>query len=197
MRYGDEENLALRQETLYKARLDINNTAEINGDQLTFARRMLFEDKMSMVLPEQFEEMEREQARFKYPSEFRPQIILTDRSGTVNFTFSYLEQESVSNDTITDKQKDLQMASKRMRPANVFGEVKIIETGVLTIPWYSSRATAFDADVFVVQFLAAIDTKLMMGGFSCVYGEHEDWQIRLPQCLSTIRDETSDMNEEG
>jgi len=68
----------------------------IKNDVLFNRIREVLEEKLSVMIPDTFGFMPPETAKYKYPSEFRPQVILCDSTEQVNMTFSRLEEKSLS-----------------------------------------------------------------------------------------------------
>jgi hypothetical protein len=74
-----------------------NSVAEQNrvlwmGDELIpLEWRAILDGQMKVSVPKSFSLMPLEQAKFKYPSEHRPEVIYTSLDGTVNITFNRTE----------------------------------------------------------------------------------------------------------
>ena len=63
----------------------------INKEEVEFEERNLLEDKIKILLPKEFQEMPKEIAALKYPSERRPTLILTNESTSINISFNHTE----------------------------------------------------------------------------------------------------------
>lgn len=190
MEYGDENAIAIRREALRQSKWDISLEVEIDDVSYTFAERILQNQKISIILPEQFDVMRPEIAKLKYPSEYRPDMILTSPKKGVDFTLKYILYEDVSPEEIEEFTENLRMAGKRMNPATIYetvGKIKAVNTFV---PYYACQTSAFDADLYCITFTSSIDGHLLLGGFSCIYEEREPWIILVKQMLETIQDLT-------
>lgn len=62
----------------------------IREELFEFEKQVLFEERMSIMLPKKFVDMPLDMAKRKYPMEQRPQIIKTNETGDINFTFNLL-----------------------------------------------------------------------------------------------------------
>lgn len=91
MRYRDEEILRKREELRRRNYASLEKGYYMDGEILTFERKRLL-DTCSLMLPDSMKLMPEELARIKYPSEFRPQRILTSMDLDVNLGFSLLNR---------------------------------------------------------------------------------------------------------
>jgi len=183
MLHGDE--LTIKEIARQKKidRISIYQPMIIGEKEYTFSRKDVG-DQLSIYLPDQFEEMSEEHARYKYPSEFRPNLILTDDSGSVNITFSVLKQETTNS--MKEFIDSLRDASKRLNQSGVFLEKKVVETENAEVGYYDYRGSTFSSDVYVLKFAAPMNDVTALGSFSCTWGEHDEWSILMKQIVSSI-----------
>lgn len=65
----------------------------LDGERIAFAERPLLNDKISIWLPRTFTEMGEREIELKYPSSYRPPLILTDPTGRSIFLFNLTPSE--------------------------------------------------------------------------------------------------------
>ena len=82
---------------------------------------------LTIMLPTEFELMPLEQIRQKYLAEDRPQVVLSDPSTTVNFTFSFV-QDSLYNDSVEEYRAWAKELLQQMNPNTIFFEEGLIES---------------------------------------------------------------------
>ncbi|WP_332249087.1 hypothetical protein [Paenibacillus zanthoxyli] len=63
----------------------------IGNDHFTLELRTILDRQIAVYVPKSFNLMPPEEAKFKYPSEHRPQVIYTSSEGTINITFNPTE----------------------------------------------------------------------------------------------------------
>ena len=86
MTYTDEEILEKREQRKKETYTTLEEGLYLGGEVVSFERKELFE-LFSIMLPAEWKQMPPEYAKVKYPSEFRPQIILTTDDLEVNMGF--------------------------------------------------------------------------------------------------------------
>ena len=92
MGYSDEAIIQMMNKHKRGVYGSIEDEICIRGKKICFRQDALFDNKMSVMLPDNFEDMSPEAAKSKYPMEQRPQVIKTSEDTKINFTFSLIEQ---------------------------------------------------------------------------------------------------------
>jgi hypothetical protein len=67
---------------------NIYTGVRIFGKWIYFERSLLAKDTITMMLPKNFVPLDPDMTKNKYPSEHRPETILTDETGTIRFRLS-------------------------------------------------------------------------------------------------------------
>lgn len=186
--FFDEKVLEYRK----RARKEKYNSLEtgmyIKDELVSFSERKLFQEQVAIMLPELFVNMPLELAKIKYPSEQRPQIILTNADTRVNFCFN-LFTVKITSDDIPDAVRQFKMLMSRMNPAYVFYHTETKKTENLTIGWYDFKSYCIDDNLYNLVFITVIHEKLFHGMFNCLYKDAVEWQDVLPQIMESIREE--------
>ncbi len=142
--------------------------------------------KFTMLLPKDFQEMEKEKAKLKYPSEFRPQVILTNKEGTINLTFSR------QNELLFDEQvEELRDAIKDIIMKD-YNNTAIIESDIIKIEekpvaYFDFISNAIDSNVYNVIFVFSLKFRVLQGAFNCLEEDMEYWKEVFKQMISTIK----------
>jgi len=152
-----------------------------------FQETKLFEDKMTLMLPEDFTDMPPEMAKLKYPMEQRPQVIKTDANGEINFTFSLLEQEMTQDDS----EKMMQFFKKIIRnaqPSNVFYEEKTEWVNDISLSWFDYVSHGYDRKIYNIMYVFPMQGKLVHGVFNCALDDAANWRIVALQVMRSIKE---------
>lgn len=195
MAFQDEELIAQRAEAKRKRDYTIENEVVVDGVTYQFARRKLFEDTISIVVPESFEVMKPQVSRMKFPNENRPQIILCSENGGTTLSFSRIPK-AVEKSAIKQTAEQMRAAIKRMNPAFVFqeqGDFDVSEE--LHVAWFTFISYAVDIDLFNQWFAANLENELLIGSFGCSAEIGDAWQPLVEQMLRSIVDETKPKEE--
>lgn len=152
-----------------------------------FARKELFDNRMSIMLPETFIDMPMEQAKLKYPMEQRPQIIKTNEAGDINFTFSLIEQQ-MNNDYVEELMQFFKKVLKTSQPSNVFYEEKVEQIGELSVGWFDYVSNGYDKKLYNIVYVLPIHGKLLHGVFNCALEDAANWRTVALQVVRSIEE---------
>ena len=123
MEYFDEEVISAIH---IKRREEYGNIKEglyIQNSLTLFHKVLLFENKLSVMLPNEFVIMLPELVETKYISEKKPDVIYTSLDGSVNFLFNLLVTASDKKD-MNYAISMLKTMIKNMNPAYIFLKIK-------------------------------------------------------------------------
>jgi len=171
----------------------------ISGDQyITFRETALFDGKFRLNLPEGFTITTQEAAAAKYPTNYRPQLIYTDETNTINIIFKHTD--SPLKDEETEAFKDAMMqAMKQARPIIGWYEDGATEIGGKTIGYFDLLVPTIDLPVYNFLFFFALDGRAFMAGVNCPETEMELWQPIAKGIMESLQfpsvPETAAVNE--
>jgi len=184
----NRENIPPEERTIYTG-------IKINGKWIEFEERLFIEDKLAMMVPKEFTEMEQEKAKLKYPMEQRPGTILTDYTGEINILFSYTDEEITNEDTVMIRDKMLAMMS-RVNPgikAQSTGEKVISDKKVAYVEF--SHPT-IDGKLYNLMYFMELDGRTMMGIINCLTKSMKYWKQHAFEMMQSIQVIKSDNNGE-
>lgn len=155
------------------------------GDIIEFKQIELFDGLVNMMIPEEFIEMPMNFQKVKYPSEYRPQIILTSMGLDVNLGLTMFFQSTEKKDVkvITESIKN---TIKRAYPDYRFFKSEYKGDADYPYSWFDFRSYAFDDAVYNIQFIMLVEKKILQGSFNCPYAKAEDWRKAMIQMMKSI-----------
>jgi len=180
-----------------EARKDIKNgPIKILDRYYEFEETEFFDGKVKMYIPKDFEDMSIPARKFKYPSENRPEIIKCNEKGNTCITLkiinSPLDEESVR------KLKDgMKVIIKKTNPANVFYEDGVLEVDSKNIGFFEFKGYAIDDSLYNLMFFLEFEGKTLMGTFSCIYKECQEWRDIAFQVINTVKVVKEDKGDEN
>lgn len=184
MPYLDEEILMKREESRKERYCSLESGIYMDGKILSFDKRDIL-DTFSIMLPVSMKEMPEIYAKIKYPSEFRPQIILTTQNLSVNMGFTlYPEAVQTDNDNMMELIRHIQAAIKRsdtscrMYPCVCLKEVQ----GT----YFAFRSHAMDSGLYNMMMIAVVGKKMVQGNFNCYYRDYQKWKRAVLMMWETI-----------
>lgn len=174
---------------------------KIKDQWIEFEERSFVEDNITMMIPKEFELMEPEKVKLKYPMEQRPGTILTDHSGTVNLLFNYME------DKMTDQETEMVRDRLFGIMRRVNQGIKVQSTGTEVISGKNVAYAEFsnpvmDGKLYNLLFFLEINGRICMGIFNCRTKELKYWQNAAFEMMRSIRisnqnDEKEEREEHG
>lgn len=150
---------------------------------LEFREFRLFSGKVGVILPVVFNDMEIEEARQKYHSEQRPEIIKTNSDGSINFAFNLVGQADPNRkpETIIF---DFRRMMKLLHPTNICLNIDSKPDAPCPYAWMEFTSCAVNENLYNMLSLYLIGDELLMMMFNCPLEERTEWLL----CLSQIRE---------
>lgn len=186
MEYFDEEVISAMH---IKRREEYGNIEEglyIQNSLTLFHKVLLFEDKLSVMLPNEFVIMLPELIGTKYISEKKPDVIYTSLDGSVNFSFNLLVTSPGERD-MSYAVNMLKTMIKNMNPAYVFFEDKTIESVAgNSISLIQFKSYGIDEAAYNIIYLLSIDKYIIQGAFNCRYNDMDEWKRAAFEVMKTI-----------
>ena len=182
MDYKDEEILEKREEAKKEKYCSLETGIYMDGTMIYFNNIEILEE-FRVFLPDTMKQMPKEFARVKYPSEFRPHIILTTLDFSVNMGFSVFPN-GVPCDDLPQMALRMRAAIHRSSPDCQLFPCEDLQK----IPgtWFAFRSHAMDTDVYNMILVTTIDGKLVQGSFNCYYKDYQKWKEFVLMMWETI-----------
>lgn len=187
MGYSDEAIIQMMNKHKRGVYGSIEDEICIRGKKICFRQDALFDNKMSVMLPDNFKDMSPEAAKSKYPMEQRPQVIKTSEDTKINFTFSLIDQP-ITNEQVEELVKYIKKILRNAKPDIRFVEDKIQEVNKLTIGWFDFVSNGYDQKIYNLMYYLPIDGKVMHGIFNCPLQDADVWKTIILQVIQTIRE---------
>ena len=147
----------------------------------------LFDGRVEIRLPEGFVDMPQDIAKRKYPSKYRPPVILMSKDTLVNYGF-HLVDFPLPKEQISKAIGGFLWNAKRVKPAAHFSEIQYIDKADGQVAFFSYDAAAADADIFQIIFVTDIEGKVLYGIFNCLIQERENWEEIALSSIKSIKE---------
>lgn len=194
--YVDERILQLRKYYLSKMEsYDITRDKLYIQEKWTeFKMVSMFEERISVLIPEGFAVMPEKIAKVRYISHNRPTVILTSIDYSENYGFHLLEQEAV----------DLECSIKQMEDAVLLNapETRVYDKGDISSDtwqgkWFEYKNFTLNDETYNIQFLIYRVPYLLVGTFNCRMCYYDSWKKPVLKALeyTHIMEKGSDSNE--
>jgi hypothetical protein len=186
MEYFDEDVISAKHIKRRDEYGSIEEGLYIQNSLTLFHKELLFEEKLSVMMPNEFVIMLPELVDTKYISEKKPDVIYTNLDGSVNFSFNLLVTSSGERD-MSYAINMLKTMIKNMNPAYVFFEDKTIESVAgNSISLIQFKSYGIDEAAYNIIYLISIDKYIIQGAFNCRYDDMDEWKRAAFEMIKSI-----------
>ncbi len=184
MTYQDEMILKKREALKKEKYKTLENGIYMDGKILRFARWEI-PDVLSIMVPDEMGEMPEAYARVKYPSEFRPQMILTTPDLAVNMGFTVFPNQ-IRSDDMMELLRHMHAAIHRANPDYRMNPCRILPK--IEGCYFNFRSHAMDNGIYNMMLLVLVGKKLIQGVFNCNDRDYAKWEKVVLMMWETIRE---------
>lgn len=177
------------EQEIYNIENDIQNGFIIvKYKKMDIEEKELLDGALTMLLPAEFELMDEELAKMKYPGGDRPDYIYTNEDTTVNISFTLEDSGLISNEEVEEVKNILAKQMKRLYPGSKIEDSQPIQAGDKSVSFFSFDVPLVDGNVYNLMFFMEHREHLLMGGFNCSIHQKKQWKPLIRQMLMTIRE---------
>jgi len=190
MAFTDESIIKRRAEAEQRKResdIDLSKEQILYGEVYTFAPKQFFDDRLELMVPQEFSPMPEDIAAGKYLTAQKPQVILSNRDYTIDITLNLLEDLLKAIQIPLCLQK-LKNTIREVYPATLFFDAELIETDAATVAYMDFKSFSLSGPVYNIMFVSAICKKPLIGTFNCQFEHWEQWRPVAQAMLKTIRE---------
>nr|WP_314447957.1 hypothetical protein [uncultured Lachnoanaerobaculum sp.] len=163
----------------------IDDGLYINNELIRFNKTLLFNNRVSVMLPENFVPMLPEIVEVKYFSGKRPDEIYTSLDMSVNFTFTDLGISGNDEDTRLVAGLIKQIIRNANPGYEFFEENEDIEKEVI-INRFDFKSYGIDDEAYNIMYLASTGNSLIQGTFNCLYRDRIEWKRAALEVIKTV-----------
>ncbi|MFR4987514.1 MAG: hypothetical protein ACLUCH_08985 [Lachnospirales bacterium] len=192
---GYQEELIKNLREIKEEKIDyfnIENNIEkgyiiVKYEKLLLEEKKLYEGKLKIILPKDFDLMSDDLLNSKYPSNEELDYVYTSEDTTVNFNFS-LEEGEILNEEVEEIRDIILNEFRRMYPHSKMEDIKIIEKEDKKIGTFSFIANVIDGELFNKMYFIPLKMGLLILTFSCDIFQKKEWSNILDDIILTIEE---------
>lgn len=156
------------------------------GEELiNFGEETIFND-ICLYIPSRFRIMGAE-AKKKYPSDSRPQIIMTNENNDINLTFSLFEQ-TIQKEELERTIDDFHLMISAIQPYNLFYEKGTLCTNGINSRWMDFKSYAFTGEMYNLLTVFAINHQMLIAMFNCPFSMVQQWKTIMLEIIKSVRE---------
>ncbi|MEK4058463.1 MULTISPECIES: hypothetical protein [Paenibacillus] len=164
-----------------------NMVLRIGNEHITLEPRTILDGHIEVSVPKSFSLMPLEKAKFKYPSEHRPQVIYTSLEETINITLSpadtLLDADELPE--FTEQMADVLRSVQPIR--NWKGTEQVTNRSGLSIGIIRFVAAGVDENLYNEMLLFIHEGHVMMGTFNCMESSMQTWLPVAEHLVQSLR----------
>lgn len=187
-----EEIIKLINEAKHANATEENNInkgyAMICYEKVDFSRRMLLDDTIDLLIPNDWFIMDEELAVLKYPSVDRPKLILSDKDSATNLTFTLTDTIIEEDEPETFKDEILEEIKEQFPSSRIYDNEALETEEGKKIAFFSFDIFLSDKRLLYCIFFMSIKTRLTVGSFHCDFNQKKDWRTIFKQMLLSLRE---------
>jgi hypothetical protein len=163
-----------------------NGLLELDDEVVEFADRFILDDKVVMKIPKDFEPLSSDLVAFKYPSEHRPQIILSDETSTINLTFNHTVNPLSEDDLTAFKDFMIETLQKLQPSSQISGDgVRVINGR--PIGFFELLSRAADGFLYNWVFFTELEGRALLCNFNCLEEQMDFWKPIFKGMMETYK----------
>jgi hypothetical protein len=148
-------------------------------------KKILFNNLLSVFLPNSFESMESEKVELMYPSEDRPQFIYEDAKTNRFCTFSLLKDQKLTNLQVEQAIQSISNAIISLYPTCLLGEPQLIDKEEKIWGYFSFKTLCKEGSLRNIMYILPVDGCMMLGTMGCLI-EDEDGEKQLIHIMDSL-----------
>lgn len=187
MKYTDEELIKLVNKHKTMTYGSMEEGLIIREKEYKFLENSLYDDKVKVLLPESFHDMDPEIVKMKYPMEQRPTIIKTNEESTIDVSFNLTEGEFHKEYT-ENMLEYLMNVIKNFQAGTIMIDHNVeINQHELMIGWFDYMRPVIDGRLYCLIFFFELEGRFLTGGCLCSEKDMVNWKPVFMQILNSIR----------
>lgn len=148
-------------------------------------KRKILNDRVEILLPTEFEIMSEEMMKIKYPSERRPTLVYTNKTGGINVAFNHTSSKATQAD-IDNYTNSLVNTFKNLYPSAEWKATGVNEINGRKVGYLELITPAIDTKIYNLMFFTDLDGRLLLCTFNCVDKEQNNWTESAKQIMNSL-----------
>ncbi len=153
----------------------------------TFKQVLLFEDTLSIMLPDDFVPMLPEMVAAKYRLGNAPAVIYTGLDVSVNISLNLYNNTSSGGD-VRLAAGVLKRMLQNTHPSYIFyDDMELKSIDGYEISLFDFKGYALDDATYNIIYMTKTNSHIIQGAFNCMYYDMEEWKRAALEIIKTIK----------
>ena len=154
--------------------------------EIDLQTKLLLNEKVELKVPKDFEIMNDEMMKLKYPSERRPTLVYTNKSGGINVALN-LTKNKANQDLIAPYKDNFVTTFKNMYPSAEWKESGVKEINGRKVGFLELITPAIDTKIYNLMFFTDLDGQLLLCTFNCTEKSIKEWEPTAKEIMKSLK----------
>src|SRR5688500_454772 len=153
--------------------------------EIILVNKTILNDKVDIKIPQEFNIMQEEHLKIKYPAENRPELVYTDQSTQINVAFNHIKSKA-NQDMIEDYKSNFVDVFKKRFPDAEWIADGVTEINGKKVGYLELITPAVDTKIYNLLFFTDLEGKLLLCTFNCTEGYKEHWEPSAKEIMNSL-----------
>ena len=159
----------------------------MNYEDIKLEEKVILDNRIKILIPKELKEMEESLVHQKYSSAMRPELILLNESGSLDFKFNFFNQNT-NEELLEELCSAVKDNIKKVYTSITFYEEGSIKIDNKKLVWFDFSNNALGGKVYNIMFYIIINNNILNGSYSCLYDEAVTWRKVFFDSIESIRE---------
>lgn len=153
---------------------DGSQLSETTIGDIVLKPQAVIDGKLSLLVPEEFSEMDEETLQLKYPSERRPTLVYTNESGAINLAVNHTKDRMPQSE-IDAFHKQMDAMFRNLYPSATWFNSGVIDINGRNWLTLNLRTPAIDTEIRNIMVGTSLDGRLLLVSFNVTKELEDQW----------------------
>lgn len=147
--------------------------------------KSLLNDKVALKIPTSFDLMSEEMIKLKYPSERRPTLVYSNKSGGINVALN-LTQNHANQELIQAYKDNFVQTFKNLYPSAEWKDSGVKTINGRKVGYLELVTPAIDTEIYNLMFFTDLEGKLLLCTFNCTKNHIDEWAPTAMEIMNSL-----------
>lgn len=144
-------------------------------DMAVLVERSFLGNRLKVAVPPDFQVMDDEMLRLKYPTERRPTLVLTNPAGSINIAINHT-QNGMAESKVASTHSAIDRMFKNLHPSATWFRSEVTRINGRAAFVLDLRTPAIDTEVRNIMVATHLDDRMLLLSFNCTRELEAQWE---------------------
>ena len=148
--------------------------------------KTIINEKLTLLVPQEFSIMDDETLSLKYPSERRPTLVYTNESGSINVAINHTKDRMPQSE-IGTFHKQMDGMFRNLYPSATWFESGVIEINGREWLTLNLRTPAIDTEIRNIIVATSVEGRMLLVSFNVTKEQEDEWLEPAEAIVQSLR----------